>query len=246
MRKSVAQDQISLERIVKESYWLLQANFNLIIAFIFCVYIPFHIFEILIPFESLTDEYGKLAVGVLSMVISWAKSILGLLGFTGIAYIVRRSMKGEPRNLVDTLRFSFSRLDDVFWTSVLSNIIFLGLMLLFIIPGIIWANYYSFVMATAALQGIRGKAALDYSKRLVKGQWWKIFGINLVIGLVSLGFSIPLFLVVRNMPEANPLNSLIHSIIVYTLGSIFSVVHVVLFFNVIQVKELQKQNRNVK
>jgi uncharacterized membrane protein len=197
----------------------------------------------LIPFESLTEEYGNLAVRALYLAILWAKSILGLLGFSGIAYIVGRSIKGEPRTLVDTLRFSFSRLEDVFWASFLSNLICLGLMLLFIIPGIIWANYYSFVLATAALQGISGKAALDHSKRLVKGQWWKIFWINLAIGLMSLSFSIPLLLVVRNMPEANALNSFIHTIILYMLRSISSVVHVVLFFNVMQVKELQKQNR---
>jgi len=102
------------------------------------------------------------------------------------------------------------------------------------------------VLATAALQGITGKAALDHSKRLVKGQWWKIFWINLAIGLMSLSFSIPLFLVVRNMPEVHALNSFIHTIISYMLGSISSVVQVVLFFNVMQAKELQKQNRDVK
>lgn len=246
MGKSVVQNQINLKHIIMESYWLLQANFNLIMIFTFCIYIPFYILEMLIPFESLANEYGNMAVRTLSLTFSLGRYILALLVFTGIAYILQKSIKGEPRTLLDTFRFSFSRLEDVFWASFLSNIICLGFMLLFIIPGIIWSNYYSFVLAIAALQGITGKAALDHSKRLVKGQWWKIFWINLAIGLMSLSFSIPLFLVVRNMPEVHALNSFIHTIISYMLGSISSVVQVVLFFNVMQAKELQKQNRDVK
>lgn len=79
-------------------------------------------------------------------------------------------------------------------------LIFLGSLLvalwaiLFIIPGIIFMIYYSFSIWVFLDLGLKGKAALNKSKELVKSYWWSVFGklmIPLIIFIIII--SIPTF-----------------------------------------------------
>lgn len=69
-------------------------------------------------------------------------------------------------------------------TSVIGNIITFLLLMLLIIPGIVWMVYYTFSVQVVTLRNLTGKDALNYSKFLVKGRWWKVFLIFLVYGLL--------------------------------------------------------------
>ena len=69
--------------------------------------------------------------------------------------------------------------------------------LLFIIPGIIFAVYYSFSIYVLLIENQRGRAALKRSKELVKGYWWAVFwryaAVWLALFLFSWILSIPLY-----------------------------------------------------
>lgn len=82
------------------------------------------------------------------------------------------------------------------------------LTLLLLIPGIIFSIYWQFIIFIAIDKQIYKKEALDYSKSLIKGHWWKVFSftflgilfyiltyifIDLILGRYVAGF-IPDFL----------------------------------------------------
>lgn len=69
-------------------------------------------------------------------------------------------------------------------TTVIGNIINFLLLMLLIVPGIVWMVYYTFSMQVVTLRNLTGKEALNFSKFLVKGRWWKVFLLCLVYGLV--------------------------------------------------------------
>ena len=71
------------------------------------------------------------------------------------------------------------------WTSFLVGLIILGLCFLFIVPGLIWSVYYLFVPYVVAVTSLTGKKALDYSKSLVKGGFWRTIGYFFVIGFAA-------------------------------------------------------------
>ena len=62
------------------------------------------------------------------------------------------------------------------------------LLLLLIVPGVIYAGYFTFTTIVVSLRGCAGTRALDYSRRLVKGRWWRVVG-------YSLGFALPMIAV---------------------------------------------------
>ena len=71
------------------------------------------------------------------------------------------------------------------WTSGLGGVIIGALCLLLIVPGIIWAIFYAFVPYVVSVTSLSGKKALDYSKSLVLGHFWRTLGYLFVIGVAA-------------------------------------------------------------
>lgn len=113
-----------------------------------------------------------------------------LLYIVPISILVENIVKGQPISYKQILRQSWSYLPGAIWTNILSAIIILFMLLLLIIPGIICLIYYFFVFEVVALRGLSGKAALDYSKKLVQGHWWKVCCFALVFVLVETVFTL--------------------------------------------------------
>ncbi len=61
------------------------------------------------------------------------------------------------------------------WVSILTGILLLLWSLLFLIPAIIMAGYYSMAVWLVLEGQYRGYGAIKQSKALVKGYWWSIF-----------------------------------------------------------------------
>jgi hypothetical protein len=85
-----------------------------------------------------------------------------------------------------------------------------GMMLLLALPAYIWMIYYIFAIAVVSLRRLSGKDALDYSKRLVKGQWWRVFGYVMALSVGSLIVQIPVKVIVALLPRP-PLAALIEA-----------------------------------
>jgi hypothetical protein len=78
----------------------------------------------------------------------------------------------------------------VFSSNIKYQIIFFLRFLCLIIPGVIYLinnNYFAFAII---LRGQRGRAAFQYSRSLVRGNWWKVFVLNVLAGIAAFGLQI--------------------------------------------------------
>jgi hypothetical protein len=99
-----------------------------------------------------------------------------------------------------------------------------GLILLPVFPVIIRMVYYVFAITVVSLRDLSGKAALDYSKRLVKGQWWRVFGFLMVLAIVQTPVNV-LFLLIPRIPFAALINAVAQSVTI-----LISTTFITLFF----------------
>jgi len=76
-----------------------------------------------------------------------------------------------------------------FWISLLAGLIVLVGFLLFIVPGIIFAIWFSLATYVLVAEGLTGMKALSRSKQLVSGYWWPVFGRFLLIGIIAVAAS---------------------------------------------------------
>ncbi len=121
------------------------------------------------------------------------------------------------------------------WTRFLINLF--SLLLLLIIPGINYSINNGFCLQAFILRDQRGNAAFQYSRSLVKGNWWKAFSFSLLTLLINFGlqgiFDKTLSSVVANYPIFTVISSAFVSLI--ALG--VEIGGVLLFLNL----EFQKQ-----
>lgn len=70
-----------------------------------------------------------------------------------------------------------------FWLGLLTSLLIFLWLILLVIPGIIFAVFYSFATIIFIFEGHRGMKAIKESKKLVKGYWLQIFGRLAFLGL---------------------------------------------------------------
>lgn len=116
-----------------------------------------------------------------------ANLVTGLLGLlasllaTAASFeIVSADYLGEERTWQESLRKAGERFWSLVWLSFLFGIVVgLGLMLC-LLPGIYFAIVFSVSVPVLLFEGVRGKAALGRSKRLLAGRFWPTLAVLLV------------------------------------------------------------------
>ena len=171
--------------LLKEGWLVYRSRFKDILIVILCFYIPINIILAFVPLDSLLTEYGTKGMKIYNIISDTLQNFIGVIAIMGVAAIAEKAIDGQSLDWSDAIKYGFSKWGKAIGTGLLGAIIILGLSLLLIIPGIIYSLYYTFWVYVVALRDRSGKAALDYSKNLIKGQWWRVFGIQLVLWIIS-------------------------------------------------------------
>ena len=101
-------------------------------------------------------------------------------------------IKDHQENL--TFQEAFKRaqphLGTFFTTSLLAGLAIAGGMILFIIPGILFALWFSQAMFVVICENLYNTAALKKSKAYIQGRLWEVFKKYLLIGVIVYGIAI--------------------------------------------------------
>lgn len=107
------------------------------------------------------------------------------LGEAAILYMAFQSMRGRLVSVIEALRKGLSR----FWAIVgLAILTVLGIwagMILLIVPGIMFALRWSVALPACVVEGLSPLASMKRSAELTKGHRWKLFGVFLLLVIVS-------------------------------------------------------------
>ena len=99
----------------------------------------------------------------------------------------------EQLTFKSAMSAGWKHIGSLFWISVLSGLLSLAGFLLFVVPGIIMTVWFTFPLYILMSEGDRGMKALQKSAEYVRGNWGKIFGnmllVGLIVGVISAIFS---------------------------------------------------------
>lgn len=116
-----------------------------------------------------------------SMDLSTALLMLIVFVVSGMVWLtvtvrIGAALQGDALCLSAALKKACLKLPALIGSGLLAALIVSLGMLLLLIPGIIYAIYYLFVNYAVIFRDKSGMGALRYSKALVKGRWWRVFG----------------------------------------------------------------------
>ena len=111
-------------------------------------------------------------------------------------------------------------------------------LLLFFVPGIIYSVNNGYFAIAFVLRDQRGKAAFQYSRSLVKGNWWKVFFFTMLVLTTNFGLEILTSTVLNSIITNSPilvavLSNILTSLVLVGVG----ISSVLLFLNL----DFQKQ-----
>lgn len=114
--------------------------------------------------------------------------VLGLWVNIVLARLIFHAFQQTPVDRKLLTREAWRDTISYLWISILVGLIILGGMFLFIIPGLMFAVWYSFALLVFVLEGTKGYEALKKSKALVTGRFWPVvwrwFVPNFIYGLI--------------------------------------------------------------
>lgn len=117
-------------------------------------------------------------------------ALVGLISTIAVVRITKNyadnTPLGEP---VEEIQKAATTWPIVLKTAIVSGVYIMLLSMLLLIPGIIYSIYWTFSMSITILTGKSGKEAMDHSKSLVQGRWWKTVGFLFVIGMLQALFA---------------------------------------------------------
>jgi hypothetical protein len=186
---------IELFKLLSDSwtdYWKNLIKFIMIYVYALLGILPFFIVMVIGAATAVSGWYVNLASGTkLSLIILFVLSLIAsfaLLIFYStrakIAWILLMNQNyPEPAKV-------FKASTKFFWpffgVSLLTCIMVLAWGILLIIPGIVFAVYYSLAYYSVLCEGKRPFSAMERSFDLVRGYWWAYFGRLLFLGLITL------------------------------------------------------------
>ena len=168
--------------LIKSGWQIFQKNFFSIFVILLVISFTFNALVFL----------ATLALPGLSGSLYSLDLLLSLWLFIALQLITEHDVLDKKITAWSALKRSSSRLNSALCVSFLFAFLVI-LRLLLIIPGIIYIVNTAFFLHAVGLRNQGWKAALDYSRNIVKGHFWKVFFTSFSIWLTVSFFPILIF-----------------------------------------------------
>lgn len=123
--------------------------------------------------------------------------ILQLWGYLALIYAIKDSQ--ENIGIKESYRRSRSQITSYLWIFTLSGLIVLGGFFLLIVPGIIFAVWFSFAVFLLIDENLRGMDALLKSREYIRGKWGSVFWRLLFMGIIFLTICFILMIIFHSL-----------------------------------------------
>lgn len=232
---------ISLGKTLSFSMEILIRNFGLLLTLTLIPLLPTFISQMIYaPKLSLMVRTGQglpmghapsLSIGMVLLAVLWVvfAMVTYMWSAASTALIVQQSVLDRAVSPKDILKAAIPCILPGVGTGLLCAVILFGWSLLLVIPGIIFALYYIFIVEAVALRGVGFMDALRYSRNLVKGHWWMlgwVFFVCSVLAAITIGvpYALAVFLLGYGVIALS-----VYSVLYVFVTSYLNVVRVVLF-----------------
>ncbi len=206
MLEAINKKELNFIQVLSMAITLFMQNKKGILMIVVMLFFPISILNVLI-LENMSNSamavYGMMQSGMFGGTPESGEALLqffkmhGLqmavfvflepVGIISVAKLVKSSLVKETVPLSQILGEAVNCLGGLILTGIPYLLLSFGGMMAFVLPGVYLLFIWTFYVYAIGLSGKKGWKALEYSRILVKGRFWKTAGSILIIALV--GFS---------------------------------------------------------
>lgn len=155
----------------------------LIMIVLFAILVSSGLLAILFSPKFPAVAIGFLLLTLFFLIILIIFSIISACGQTALLYAIKDNQ--ERIGVIESYRRGWHKILSYWWISLLRWFITLGGFLLLIVPGIIFAIWFSLAPFILIAEDLRGMNALLKSREYVRGNWFGVFWRFFFIGAIS-------------------------------------------------------------
>jgi len=167
---------LSFTEVLDRAFVLLRDQFWLLTGISAVLWVPYGMIAALAGFGH---HVGLYLVALLLLLL------LAPLAHAATTVAVSCVYLGTPA----TVKGSYLATRDIFQaiigTYLLMYLLFIPLMMLLVVPGIYFMNCWLLVAPVMIVEETFGLRAMRRSRALVRGSWWKTFGLMTLVGLIE-------------------------------------------------------------
>ncbi len=188
-----------LVSILSGIFGIYKRNFFGVIAIVAILFVPLYtgILYFFFAFQSAVPafhgsggfdgETGFFYWMIIFMIYSLISALVYIFISGAITHAVSQQYLRKTMSIRQAYNFTWSRFKTIVGASILFFLALLGMSITII--GIPFAIYFgvrwAFIWQAALLEDVGARSALSRSSIIVKGNWWRVLGIFLLIGLIQ-------------------------------------------------------------
>ena len=193
-------DKKSVICLLKESVSLFIDNFPKFLGLIVLFFLPLAIGYLVIfaltagaiTFLGLQKDLVAAFVAVFSFLMAAGFLCWGVFYSIALIKMVAVIDKGESLKVTDAYRQAIPLFAPFFLVYFLVAIKVFLWSLLFVIPGIIFAIFYTFTQFSVIIDGKRGREALVFSRNIIQPQFWQFITKISLVMIIMIGVTLGL------------------------------------------------------
>ncbi|OGZ17723.1 MAG: hypothetical protein A2Z78_00220 [Candidatus Nealsonbacteria bacterium RBG_13_36_15] len=208
-------------QIYKERFWVFVGIIVLptLIVFGIALFITLQFISISETGQSFFSSTALLFGGPIIILVA---IIVNLWAWVALLYAIKESK--DKIGIRESFAKGWHKIISYLWISILTGVITLGGFLLLIVPGIIFAVWFSLAKYVLVVENLTGTKALFRSKQLVSGCWWEVLWRFITIGIIAIIISIFIDFVGRliGVPKNINISSLIISLFFSPFATVYA------------------------
>jgi hypothetical protein len=185
MDASVAPRPLDLGGIIATTFRVYRDNYLAFVVILAAYYVP--IAALTAAEQAMPDLLAVLGLFV------FVATLIGSPLMTGaIIHSTGQALAGGRVDAGTSYGEAWRRLRSLLWGTILAvvAVMLLSITIIGIPVAIYFGVRWSMFSCAIILEGFGGRASLSRSSDLVRGSWWRVFGIGFVMGLIFLGVMI--------------------------------------------------------
>ncbi len=179
---------------------------------------------------------GHIILSLVAILVSMGLSYMGTIS---VVLFLNEKISGKSLSFGEAVSKSLPLFVPLVLTFLLLFVFMVPLFILLIIPGLIYSLYWCFSLQALVIREKKYTQALAYSKSVVQGRWWNVFGCYFAFGLIV---GLPATIVsgiFTGLFQSVPLVSYIFSSLIFGFFSVFMTCVSTLFFLNLEANPLQ-------
>lgn len=175
------ESKTSIAAILKNAYAFFQSRFGVIFQIASLTLFPFYAVFFLFA-QSAASVRGEAVLAVPLMTGGILFTVVSIYFTAAVMLLAHAHKTAEPYpGFKSFLKTLLARCPGLFGTVVIGGFLIALCYALLILPGVFVMTLWIFLLQAAVIRRKIAFEALDYSKSLVKGRWWKTFGYYLAL-----------------------------------------------------------------